>query len=275
MRLRATLLALAVTGAAALTTAAPAHAAAAFPTVVVTCDDVANRVTAGTAGGNGYFQPNLNVTVTFRYLTGSYVRDGSMGAPASLAPVTVNARTGADGSLVTSGYVRAWPGAAGYDFYTETVRAVVTNRSTGAGIVTIEGTCTVDRRTTVTLSCDTAANTVTARVSGARFVEHEAGYPPLSRVSVAYYRIRTTQATPDAPRFRGGVLGGPDFTHSVPVTDGRWSETGYTVTLPEGYYYYREDLTITVSGGPYNRIVGRASTSCEYRDAAAPRRDFS
>lgn len=194
-----------------------------------------------------------------------------MGAPASLAPVTVNARTGADGSLTSSGYVRAWPGAAGYDFYTETVRAVVANRATGATIVTLQGMCTVDRRTTLTLSCDTAANTVTARVSGARFVEHETDYPPLSRVNVAYYIVRTTQPTRDAARFTSHTLGGPDFAHSLPVTDGRWSETGYTVTLPEGFYHYRDDLTITVSGGPYGRIVGRGSASCEYRDAPAVR----
>jgi len=270
MRLRATLLALAVTGAATLTAAAPAHAAAVYPSVVVTCDDVANQVTARTAGGPGFLRPNLVLTVEFHYVGGSYARAGLIRHPAQRAPVRVKGKTTADGTLVASGYTRSWPDAASYEFYTERVRAVVTDRVTGAPVVTIDGTCSVDRRTTVTLECDPATNMVTARASGVRY----GGYvyypdlPPISQVRVSYDVVRTTQRSRDDVRWTQ-YSSAPIATHAVPLADGRWSDVGYTVTLPDGFYYYRDDLKVTVTAGPVATVVGRGSASCEYRDAPA------
>jgi hypothetical protein len=271
VRLRATLLALATAGAATLTTAAPAAAAAAvYPSVVATCDPVAGTVTARTAGGYGWLAPNLAVTVEFRYLKGSFVRAGLVGNPAPVAPVRVNATTGPDGTLAVGGYTRAWPDAAAYEFYTETVSATVTNRATGAVLIRPhDGTCTVDRRTTVTLVCDPATNTITARAAGVRYVERQTPQdPPVTAVRVTYEVTRLAQPVRNDPGF-STIYTYP--TRTVPVTGGAWSDTGYALTLPEGYYHAHDDLRVTVTMGGWSTVVGRGNASCDYRDAPALR----
>jgi len=271
MRLRATLLALALAAAATPAAAAPAAAAAtAYPSVVATCDAGAGAVTARTAGGNGYLPPNLAVTVEFRYLQGSFVRAGLVGNPAPKAPVRVNATTGPDGTLAVGGYTRAWPDAAAHEFYTETVGATVTDRATGAVVARPhDGTCTVDRRTTVTLVCDPATNTITARAAGVRYVERETPQdPPVAGVRVTYEVTSLAQPVRNDPGFSTTYTAA---SHSVPVTGGAWSDTGYTHTLPEGYYLAREDLRVKVTMGRVSTVVGRGSASCEYRDAPALR----
>jgi hypothetical protein len=264
VRLRAILLALATAGAATLVSAAPASAVV-RPSVVVACDEAAGTVTARMTGGSGYFWPNLPVTVELSYLRGSYVRAGLVGAPAQQAPVRVNTTTGPDGSFAVGGYARSWPDAASYAFYTETVRATVTNRNTGQVVFTSDGTCTVERRTTVTLACDPATNTISARASGVRYLERETAQdPPVARVTVTYDVTATRQPNRNDPGFRSTYTAA---THTVPVVDGAWSDTGYTRSLAEGFYYARDDLRVTVTMGRLSWVVGHGEASCEYRDA--------
>jgi hypothetical protein len=56
-------------------------------------------------------------------------------------------------------------------FYTETVRVTVRNIA-GAAIMTFDGTCNRDLRTTVTLDCDPQAHTVPDRTSPKRLSGH-------------------------------------------------------------------------------------------------------
>ena len=271
MRLQPALLAFAIAaGATAAGSAVPAAAAATTPfSLVVTCDEANNQIRTATQGG-GLLVGDRQVKATISYVRGTGARTGAIAYEyvASVPPVTVNARTGADGSLPMNGYTRTWP-AASYAFYTETAKVEVFNTA-GQLILTREGTCTKDTRTTGSLVCDPVANTITANTAGTGYTQREDPTgPAIPSVRVSYYRTRTYQATPDSPAFTSHPGSTPDVAHSVRTTAGAWPDLGYTTQLQPGYWYVADDVDVVVTGPQWGMVIGRAKLHCAMGPGAA------
>lgn len=247
-----------VTALAAVAVGLSAGPAAAGPplTATIACDEVAGTI--GTAVSGGTFAANQPLTVRFKVMYGSYVAAGGTTArliPQSGSTTTVPTRSLADGSVEVAGYTRPWP-AAGYAFYTETVRASVLDAS--GREVWREATCTRDTRTTLTHTCDPVTRTSAARLAGVRYA---AGAP----VRVEYRLIRMlTQAKPGDPAW---VLGPISYATPNPARTvtadgtGAWSDPGYV--RQQTAYRYEETIQVTVLDTA-GVVVGRVDSGCAY-----------
>lgn len=254
MRVRAVMSALAVGAATFLAAGGTAQAAPGPLRPTIVCDQATGTVSTAVTGGN--FVPNHPLTVDFQVQYGSAVSTAGRQTiiPQRGQTTSVPTRSLADGTVAVTGYSHPWTPSA-YVFYTETVRVSVKN-SSGYVLSFQDAICTKDPRTTVTLTCDLATLTVTAQTAGV-------GYAPTRSVGVDYKWVITSQATPTGPRWTQQQLGPyPDVSHARVVTDGAWSDTGYTRTWTAAPYYYRETLTVTVRDLNTAVIIGRGTATC-------------
>ena len=259
MRIRALATALAFGVVAVAVSAGPASAAYQPYTPTITCDDTAGTISTAVTGGN--FGANQPVTVRFQVRYGSSIAAG--GSTARLIPqygttTTVPTRTLADGSVAVAGYTRPWP-AAGYAFYTETVRVSVLGAS-GYEQASNEATCTRDTRTEITLTCDPAARSITAAATTTR-------YAPGSRTRLEYRVLKTSwQTAPGEPRWTGGPLGypaTPTAAHTVTAdATGAWSDVGYVHLRPT--QYFTQEWVEVKAFDQAGIVVGRADLTCSY-----------
>jgi len=260
MRIRTWLLAGALTAAAVATPTATAQAAAPQPfRAVVTCDATTNTFTVGTVGGSP-FLPNQPIKVEFQTLRGSYVTAaGTEDGIYSGSTTTIPATAGPDGNLTMTGIRRAWP-AANYVFYTEVVKVTARNAQNQV-LNSSEGSCFYDLRTTVTITCDPVARTITASAAGARYL----GQRPLT---IEYKRTTVRQATKNSGQWIG--TGHHAATHQTTTTAaGDWSDIGYSHPFGDNYHLSDEvDVSVSarvVTGGWSRHVViGRGTAKCEY-----------
>lgn len=249
------LAAAAATVTAMLTGAGPAAAGTTFRSAIG-CDSTTDTITAGVSGGS--LTPGLRVNVEFLVQSGSFVTAATQGSiPQRGQTVTVPAVAAADGSVSATGYSRAWPSGS-YLFYTETVSATVRNTA-GAFLMSSSATCFRDVRTTVTLSCDPQAHTITAATAGTGYTRTYLG-----SVRVEYTTVTTRQATRDSLRWRGYNTMPPDFSYNARVTAGAWSDAGYVHNVTGDPYYLDEALTVLVRDN--GLLVGRGEAGCVYAD---------
>lgn len=239
--------------------------AATPPKATINCDSRLGWVNTNVTGGAGYLSADMPVQVDFQVFYGSYVTASTASViPAIGSHRTAAATTGADGSLAVVGYGRGWPIKSDL-FYTETLQATITN-SAGGELWQGRATCTRDLRTTVTLTCDRTAHTVTAQVAGTGYDK-----PRLDQVVVAYTISSTSQQSAGDPRFTV-VSSGPSISHVVqPDSAGALSDLGYVhqVHSDPDPFYYSETLTVEVVDRVTNVTVGRGATACVYIDQGA------
>lgn len=235
--------------------------AATSPTARITCDRATDTISTHMSGGAGWLLPNRAVTVQFLVLSGSFV------TPTTFAPIpagggtTVSTTTGPDGSIDIAGYTRTAP-LHTYMFYTETVRATVRDAA-GTVLIWNEATCSHDERTTVTLTCDRSARTITAAAGGTSYQLHRS-------VSVWYTWTRTSRPTATEPGFTRRNLNPPDVNNRVLPTAGSWSDVGYVHSISTDPYYLDESVDVVVWATYVGEVVvtqvvvGRGKASCVY-----------
>ncbi|GAB7046014.1 hypothetical protein [Catenuloplanes indicus] len=245
-------------------------AAAATPplTVSITCDARTGAITTSTAGT--LLKPGTPTAVTVEFARRSAYRitaNGIVSLP-QRAPAVVTATTNSAGEIAATGYTGTFD-PVGSLFYREQVLVTYRNAATGASYTQRDATCFHDRRTTVALTCDPAAGTVTAVVTGVD--GHLPGNDLPGRAGRVGYHVATiSQTGPDDPRFRGESLGGTwDVWHGISrAADGTWSDTGYVHAGASRPYYYAEELTVGVFDA-YGLMVGAGSARCVLFDGAA------
>jgi hypothetical protein len=247
----------------------PAGAAAAATTpfaASIVCDAATGTVTAS-AGGSG-FAANYPVRARFTVSDGWYLTTtGAISTvPQRGQTVTVPATVDAAGVLApVTGYTRAW-NPAQYAFYRETVQVEIVHRDTGAFVATRTARCHRDVRTTLTVTCDPLARTVSATLSG---VDATLG---VDRYGANAPSTATIQRS--VTWFRTGEPVGWSTTYTETKRITR-DPGGATWTLPlfaqdvTAYSSYKVDLVIDVLGAQYGAPVGRATGGCTYRPAAA------
>ena len=247
----------------------PATGAAAVTPLkaTITCDSRLGWIHTGLTGGAGTFFANLPVNVEFRVLSGSYVTATTWNVPPIGTAVTTAATTAPDGSLSVPGYGRPWRLSADL-FYSETVQVTVTSQADGRSLWQGQASCLRDVRTTVTLGCDQATQTITARVDGVDYDKPQP-MPRTQGLLVTYKTIITSQATKDDPRFTV-ISFEPQVTHLLPQpTTSTFSDVGYTRTIPNDPWYYAESLTVEVWEFGVNLRVGAGAATCVLDDKGA------
>jgi hypothetical protein len=233
-------------------------AAAATPlTASITCDSATNTISTRLTGT---LAPNFSYTMKFTVWSGSQVTTAGTisGLPAWNTSVSVPVTTGSNPDVDVAGYTRSWP-AANYVFYTETVRVSVLN-SSGGEITWRQGTCVRDLRTTVDLTCDQEAHTITATATGAGFARR----PTRAEYAYGY----TYQPTADSLAFTLQPSSTPDVVHSVPVSEsGTWSDVGFVHQEGDDEpYFLSENVVVWVRDVWSNLPVGQGTASCVYAD---------
>ena len=259
-RLR-TLLAAVVLATTALLLPATAASAATRLTATISCDPDTGVITTSVSGGLLAPSSPTPITATFQRTSGARVTATTVSSLPVGQPFAVRTTSNYAGEITAAGYTSAFSPTDLY--YREKVVVKFTNTTTGSYYTSREATCHVDRRTTVTLTCDPDAATVTATVNGIN--GQGAGRP----ASVGYRIARIQQSAPNDPTFRSELLGeGYDIRHRVtPAADGTWSDVGYTDTLRSRPYHYWQELTVAVFDQSGFQIGG-ASTSCVLFDGS-------
>jgi hypothetical protein len=144
------------------------------------------------------------------------------------------------------------------------------NATSGATYTTREATCSYDQRTAVTLTCDPAARTVTATVTGSNGqagTSMGAGRP----TRIGYHIVRISQPRKDEPRFRSESLGGAwDIERRLTrAADGTWTDPGFVHTTTSTPYYFAEEVTVGVYD-TYGAVVGWGTARCTLFDGSVP-----
>jgi len=266
VRALAGLVVLAMTGLLIMPTAA---LAATQLKASITCDAETGAVTTSTSGTLlAVGTPPTRVTVEFQRAGGSRVSaTASESLPLMAQPFTTTATTTTSGDITATGYTGTFSPATSL-FYQEKLIVRFKNASTGAFYTTREATCNVDQRTTVSLSCDPVAGTVTATVTG---VNGLAGgpYGAGRAVRIGYRFAQISQSTKDDPRFRSEFLGpGWNFERRLTrAADGTWSDAGYVHTITSNPYYYAEELTVGIFDA-YGAVAGWGTASCTLYDGS-------
>jgi hypothetical protein len=245
-------------------------ASAAAPlTAAIVCNGATGAITTSVSGALLAPGPPTRVKVQFQRKSGVRVTATTFEPLMALVkPVTVTALTTSSGEIAANGYTGTFTPATAV-FYRETVVATFTNAITGAFYTTREATCDYDQRTTVALTCDPAAGTVTAVVTGrngqAGTATNGGGRP----VTVSYRLSQTSQATATGPRFTSHALGDVwDFGHAVTqAADGTWADQGYLHTITSHPYFYSEQLTVGVFDAA-GAVVGAGDVTCTLFDGA-------
>ena len=269
LRTLAGLVVLATTG--LLVTPTAAQAATPPLRANITCDAQTGAVrtwASGTLFTPG--TPPAPVTVEFQRRGGTIVT-ATTSAPLVSAPVPLAVKTTStsSGEVNATGYKTTFNPVTSL-YYRE--KLVVTfKNAAGVTLTTREATCDHDRRTTVTLTCDPAAGTVTVAVSGVNGqagAANGAGRP--ARIGYRYAQI--LQHEQNDPRFRSELLGpGWDSERRVtPAADGTWSDPAFVhSTITSDPYYYAEELTVGVFD-TYGAVVGWGTTRCTLFDKSVP-----
>jgi hypothetical protein len=263
LRLLATVTLLA--GTAVLMPASAASAATPLKASIV-CDGQTGAITTSASGT--LLQPGARrpVVVEFQRRSG---RNIALGATAFLQPLATPFRTTVmstlAGGVSANGYTNTFTPATSL-YYREAI--VVTFKSlTGQVYATRQATCERDLRTTVTVTCDPAAGTVTATVLG-RDGQAGGAAGHGRATSVGYRTVTISQSTADGVRWRQEPLIDFDFKHRVtPAADGTWSDTGFTHTISNSPYFYAEEVTV----GVFNQsgdLVGGGSGTCTLFDGS-------
>jgi hypothetical protein len=216
--------------------------------------------TAGTAP--------TSVTVEFQRRGGTRVTATTSTALASAAqPFVVKTTSTSSGEVNATGYHTTFNPVTSL-FYRENLLVTFKNAA-GVTLTTREASCNHDQRTTVTLTCDPEARTITATVDGINGqagASSGAGRP----TRVGYHIVRIIQHVQNDPRFRSELLGGAwDVEHRVTrAADGTWTDAGYVhpqaTSTP---YYLAEELTVGVFD-TYGAIVGWSTTRCTLFDGS-------
>ncbi|MEU8607035.1 hypothetical protein AB0C29_03415 [Actinoplanes sp. NPDC048791] len=267
LRTLAGLVVLATTG--LLITPAAAQAAQPPLRANITCDSQTGAVktwASGTLFTPG--TPPAPVTVEFQRRGGTVIT-ATTSAPLASAPVplVVKATSTSSGEVNATGYKTTFNPVTSV-FYRENLLVTFKNAA-GVTLTTREASCYHDRRTTVTLTCDPAAGTVTvavAGVNGRAGAANGAGRP----ARVGYRFARTVQHDANDPRFRSELLGpGWDFEHRITqAADGTWSDPAFVdATITSDPYYYAEELTVSVLD-TYGAVVGWGTAQCTLFDGS-------
>jgi hypothetical protein len=156
-------------------------------------------------------------------------------------------------------------------YYRETIVVTFKNAAIGATYTTREATCDYDQRTTVTLTCDPAAGTVTAAVTG---VNGQAGASIGSgrAARIGYRYARISQSRKGEPFFRSELFG-PGWEIERRLTraaDGTWTDPGYVHgPVTSNPYYYAEEVTVGILD-TFGTVVGWGTAKCTlFGDAPA------
>ncbi len=265
MRLRVLVLTLVATVGALLSPVGAAHAAVGPVRASIVCDSATNTISTSASGGGGWFTPNSPINVQFLVYYGSYVTATAENLiSAKGSTITVQTTSAADGSVSVAGYSRSW-NASTYIFYTETVRVTATDPATGHASGG-DATCTQDPRTTVTLTCDQRAQTITAGAAGDGFTQLASPLASNGYVRVEYTWTGTSQATADSPAFTRQLPSTPDVTHWVKATAGAWSDVGFVHSVTTNPYYLDQTVVVTVRDNYNSFVIGRGTASCVYAD---------
>ena len=234
----------------------------------ITCDPETGAITTWASGN--LLLPGTPTPVTVEFQRSSGVRVSattSTALPPLAQPFTVTATTTSSGDITATGYTGTFNPTTSI-YYREVLVVTFKNATSGAVYTSRQATCDYDQRSTITLTCDQVASTVTsaaAGINGLTGAANGAGRP----TSVGYHFVQIIQSTKDSPRFRGESLGGVwDVRHSVTkAADGTWADTGYVHTITSNPYYYAEELTVGVLDA-YGTIVGSGTARCVLRDGS-------
>jgi hypothetical protein len=240
---------------ASLLTGSPAGAAVNYFHAWITCDPVTNQITTGVTGLYGV-APSWDVVVDFKVESGyAATATTSAAIPATGSVTSVPGRSTAAGDLTVAGYSRNWP-ISNHLFYTEKVVATVKNTSGGI-LATRTAMCHRDLRSTVTMTCDRAAQKITARIEGTQFNEYEPG-----GLWIRYER-----------EWRSGSATGPIFssrfteaTHALRSVDGAFSDVGWVKQMTTDPEFYEETVWATVILAGTGRTIGYGTATCVYSD---------
>lgn len=265
LRALAGLVLLAATG---LLVPATAATAATKLTATITCDATTGAITTRTSGtllASG--STPTPVLIEFQRRSGVRVTaTASTSLPPLAQPFRVTTTATSAGDVAATGYTGTFTPATSL-YYRETLLVTFKNTSSGATYATREATCTHDQRTTVALTCDPVARTVTATVTGRdgqAGAADGAGRPAY----VAYHVATITQGSKDSPRFRGEALTPWDFQHRLSqAADGTWSDTGFVHAITRDSYYYAEEVTVGVFDSA-GTIVGSGFARCTLLDGS-------
>ncbi|MET8147164.1 hypothetical protein ACIBSW_12010 [Actinoplanes sp. NPDC049668] len=265
MRVLAALVVTAVVGvmlpAAAASAATPLRAN-------ISCDAETGEISTWVSGTLFAPGPAKPVAVEFQRRTGVRVTATAKTTLSPMAqPFKVTATSTTAGDISAVGYTGAFDPVTAL-FYREQLTVTFKDPATGAYYTTREATCDYDQRTTVALTCDPVAGTVTAVVNGVNGRAGDTmGGGSASRVS--YHIVTISQARPNEPGFRGESLGGAwDVEHRVTkAADGSWADTGYVHTITSNPYRYAEEVTVGVFDA-YGARVGTATGACTLFDGS-------
>jgi len=243
--LRTAGLAVALAGAGLLVPATAASAATTPLTATVDCHAATGVVSARVSGT--LLSPTTTpqaVTVEFKRASGVKVTATARTVLSPAAqPVVV--RT----TATTAGFVDASATTGTFDpaslYYREKFTVTLKNPATGATWATREGACDYDQRTTVTLTCDPVARTITAAATGIN--GNAGGADGSGRASTVRYMYWSVyQPTANDPGF-GRNPSGWDVSHqTVRAADGSWADTGYVHTQATDAWNLREELVVGV-----------------------------
>lgn len=256
-----TLLTVALLGGTGLLAPATAASAGTPLRVSIVCDAATGTITTAASGGLLWAGPPKPVTVEFQRRTGRNVTPTGWEFINPLAePFRVTVMSTSTGEVSATGYTGSFNPATSL-YYRETVR-VTFSSPTGDHYGAREATCERDLRTTVTLTCDPTAGTVTAAVVGRNGRAGNAdGYGRPTRVG--YQATKTSQETPQDPGFTSHPLDSFDAVHRITqATDGTWTDTGYVRTITGKPYYYAEEVTVSVWDRFGGGLIGGGSAKC-------------
>jgi hypothetical protein len=260
--LRTACLAVVLVATGLLVPATAASAASGPLTANVTCDAQTGEVTTSVSGQLFYGAPAQAVKVEFKRTGGVRVTSTGKSAVTPMSqPFAVTATTTSSGSIDAAGYTGLFNPASQY--YRETMTVTFKNPATGAVYTTRTGACNVDRRTTVTLTCDPETRTYTATASGING-QFGAGDGAGRPYTVSYLYTSLSQATATDPAFEYHNISGWDYTHRVArAGDGSWTDVGYvhTSTSTAAPWYSDNGLTVAVFD-QYGAQVGAGTAKC-------------
>ncbi|GAB3920606.1 hypothetical protein GCM10029976_006400 [Kribbella albertanoniae] len=234
---------------------APAAAATTKFHAWITCDPATNAIRTGITGVGGV-AANWPVTVDFKVESGySATATTSARIPAFGTTTTVAGKSDANGDLTVAGYQRSFPISSNL-FYTEKVVATVKNLS-GDVLAERSASCAYDTRTTVTLTCDRDAKTVTARAEGVQYNE-----PQQQAMELKYEYGSVAKSSTGEPVF--GTARYLRTTHYQSAVNGSFSDLGWTDTVPElqpGISLERT-VWVTVRSPHTGRTLGFGTATC-------------
>ncbi|MFB6721087.1 hypothetical protein ACFCV3_13040 [Kribbella sp. NPDC056345] len=238
-----------------LLTVVPASAATNAFRAWITCDPATNTIRTGVTGVGGV-AANWPVKVDFKVESGySATATASARIPAFGTTTTVAGKSDANGNLTLAGYQRSFPISSNL-FYTEKVVATVKNLN-GDFLAERSASCAYDTRTTVTLTCDQDANTVTAAVAGTQYNE-----PQPSGTELKYEYGAVAKSSNGTPVF--GTARYLRTTHNVSAVNGSFSDVGWTDNVPELEPGVTLERTVWVTvRSPYTgRTIGFGTATC-------------